>query len=140
MTRTPIRQHTFVCLRCGAVIDGPEGQGGFLKCQAGHRVQIVKANPLWKVALLSFWIAFTVISVAIHLFQTVWLNDQSRVIVWAILTVSVVWSGFLAFRGKQVMNEPAPIGTLGRQYVVSGLSRIFATGILGAMAAMQISY
>jgi len=135
------REQTLVCLECGTVIDRPEGKNRLLKkCAAGHRVQIVKTGPLWKIMLGSFLIAVTMLGVAIHLFQTAWLNGSSRVIVWAILAASLAFSGYLGFRGKSIMNEPGALETLGRQYIVIAFSRTLAAVVLGAMAAMRISY
>ena len=140
MDSTMNRKQTFVCLECRAVVDRPEGKNGLLKCAAGHRVQVLKAGPLWKIILVSFCIAVTALGVAIHLLQMNWQDDASRVIVWVILAASFAWAGYLGLRGKAIMNEPEPIGTLGRQYIFIALSRAFATAILAAMAAAQILY
>jgi hypothetical protein len=37
-------------------------------------------------------------------------------------------------------QTPAPIGALERQYVTVAIGRIVAVKVLGALAAMQISY
>jgi hypothetical protein len=38
------------------------------------------------------------------------------------------------------MNRPGLVGTLGRQYVIIAISRVFAVGLLGTMAAMHLTY
>ena len=131
---------TFVCLDCGVAVDHPEGKNSFLRCAQGHRVQVLKVRPRWQIGLLSFWIAFTVLACLIHLFQTVWLTDGSRTIVWSLLAASAAWTAYLAIRGARIMNKPSPMGDIGRQYIIVAIGRMSAVGILGAMAAMQLSY
>jgi hypothetical protein len=127
-------------LDCGIAVDHPESKNGFLRSAQGHRVQVLKVRPRWQIGLLSFWIAFTVLAVLIHLFQTVWLTNGSRTIVWLLLAASTAWSAYLAIRGTRIINSPSPIAALGKQYIIVATGRMSAIGALGAMAAMQLSY
>jgi hypothetical protein len=135
-TTTP----TFVCLDCGIAVDQPKGKNGLLRCAQGHRVQVLKTRPRWQIGLLSFWIAFTILGTFIHLLQTVWLTDWSRIIVWLLLVASAAWCIYMVARGTRIMNGVFPIGAIGQQYVVVGIGRMFAVGALGGMAAMGLSY
>src|SRR5262247_3719097 len=89
---------TFVCLDCGSVIEQPRAENGILRCSAGHRVQGLKSRPLWQVGIFSFGIAFWILSIVIHLFQTVWLARASPMVVWFLLVVLAAWSAYLGFR------------------------------------------
>ena len=131
---------TFLCLRCGTQIENPQGKNGFLRCSNGHRVQVLKSRPLWQIGLFAFGIAFLILGIVIHLLQTTWLTDKSRLIVWLLLTVVAVSSAYLTIRGVRLMKIPAPIEAIGRQYVIVAIGRLIAVGVIGALAAMRISY
>ena len=59
---------------------------------------------------------------------------------WFLLAVVGASSVYLAIRGTHLMKTPPPIGAMGRQYVTVAIGRIVAVTVLGALAAMQISY
>jgi len=131
---------TFICLDCGTGIDNPEGTKGFLRCAEGHRVQVLKSRPLWQIGFSSLGIAFWILAVVVHLFQTVWLTDMSRWIVWFLLAVVASSSIYLVVRRARLIKTPSPIGAIGRQYVTIAIGRLIAVGLLGVIAAIQISY
>jgi hypothetical protein len=78
--------------------------------------------------------------VIVDLLRTVWLTSYSPLLIWFLLAASAAWAIYLGIRGVRLMNIPAPIGTVGRQYVIVGSGRMLAVVIVGAMAAMQISF
>ena len=132
---------TFVCLECGTQITAPTGtKPGFLRCAAGHRVQIVKSRPLWQIGLLSFWLSFAIASVLIHILQTVWISRFTHLIVWSILAALSVSGVYLVVQGLRCKSGRSPIDILGRQYVIIGLARLCVALALGALAAMEIVY
>src|SRR5437773_2350506 len=89
----------FVCLDCRSVIERPDIKNGILRCPSGHRVQGIKARPLWQIGVLSSMIAFWILSVVIHLFQTVRAGAVTPIVVWGILLLSGAWSAYIGFRG-----------------------------------------
>jgi hypothetical protein len=131
---------TFLCLHCGTRVDNPAAKNGFMRCAKGHRVQVLKSRPLWQIGLFSFGIAFWILAIVVHLFQTSWLTDKSRLIVWLLLTATLASSVYLAIRGARLMKTPTPIGAIGRQYIAVAVGRLVAAGVLGALAALQIFY
>src|SRR5258708_25082592 len=131
---------TFLCLECGTKVDAPEGKHGFLRCSQGHRVQVLKSRPVWQIGLFAFGIAFWILAVFIHLFQTVWLTDRSPLIVWFLLAVVGASSVYLAIRGTHLMKTPPPIGAMGRQYVTVAIRRIVPVTLLRTLAPIHIPY
>jgi len=131
---------TFVCLNCGIPIDQPVGKNGFLKCAKGHRVQIVKSRPLWRISSFAFGIALSVTGILIHLFQTVWVSGLSHYAVWSVLLALFAWGIYLVVQGRRYTASPAPIGTIGREYIASGTGKVLAALVLGALEAIEISY
>jgi hypothetical protein len=90
--------------------------------------------------LLHVSIAFLVLAVPIHLLQTVWNTHNSPLLVWFLLAASAAWAVYLGALGVRLMNTPAPIGTLGRQYITVAAGRVLATVLLGMMAALGMPY
>jgi len=74
------------------------------------------------------------------LLQTVWLTNKSLLLIWFLLAASAAWAVYLGVRGAQLASTPAPIGTLGRQYITVATGRMLAIGLLGMMAALRVSY
>jgi hypothetical protein len=140
MENSKVRKQRFLCLKCGFEIDQPEGKNGFLRCPKGHRVQILKSRPLWAIGPVSFAISFWILSVIIHLFQTIWLSDSTRPIIWSVLAVASASGIYLAIQGWWLLSRPEPIGLIARQHIAVGLGRIVAAIVLGVFARMRISY
>jgi len=65
---------------------------------------------------------------------------MSRWIVWFLLAVVASSSIYLVVRRARLIKTPSPIGAIGRQYVTIAIGRLIAVGLLGVMAAIQISY
>jgi hypothetical protein len=85
-------------------------------------------------------ITLAVAGVVSHLFQTVWLSSLTAYVVWCVLLALVGWGLYLVTRGTRFVNKPGFLGTIGREYIASGMGNIFAALLFAALAAMQIFY